>query len=91
MYLREVKGYMRLVAICILNEFAGDFFIIEKGEFVFAKSGRLCDARMIVEIVIFTEVVLVQNLVNTFTTITAKNLVPQRDRKFVAGVATMFT
>lgn len=59
MHLRQVKGYVHLFIIFKTYQLQLDFFIVKEGEFVFSYFDPLAETRILIQIIIFTEIALV--------------------------------
>jgi hypothetical protein len=67
------------------------FFVVQEGKFVLADPHPLVDTRIFVQVVIFTEFALVEDLEDHFTPLTAKHLLCRLDFGVQAGLAAVIT
>jgi len=87
MHLWKIKSDMRLPVVFKTDQLPANRFIVEESKFVFADVGSLSNTGLIVKIVVIAEAVLVDDLVDHFTALAAKDLFFQAD--FTRG--TIFT
>jgi len=72
-----------------IDELELNFLLFEKSEFVFPDMDALADTGFLIQVVIFTQVALVQYLVHHFTTLAAKMLFRFPDRIVGTGFTAM--
>ena len=75
MHLWQVKSNPQLLIVSKADQPGLYFFVVEKGEFIFSKTRSLVDARFFIEVIIFAEVVPVNDLVNQFAAFATEHLV----------------
>src|SRR5574343_104010 len=85
--LREVESDMHLLFILETYQLLLDLGIVQKSKFVLPNGVALRFARSLVEIIVVAKTVLVQQLINHFAAITAKDLIIRLD----LGVGTFFS
>jgi hypothetical protein len=89
MHLGQVEGHMRLPAVGKLDEFAGDLWIVQEGKLVFPDGFLLGEARVLIQVVVRAELMVIQDLIDAAASFATEYLTGQGDLLCVTGIAAM--
>lgn len=91
MDMREVEIDMRIGGILEMDQLLLNTRIFQEGELVFAYLDTLAQSGILVQIIVLTEFMLVQQLVNHFAAFAAEAFVFKRDYSFSTGFTAVVT
>lgn len=84
MDMRNIEIDMGLAIVPELHQLLLYFFIFQEGEFIFSDGNALIYTRFVVQVIIFTEIILVEYFVDQFTPFAAKSFFLDDDVAVVA-------